>query len=74
MTPNFSWTDPANASSYTYQFQLWDQNGTRSGRYQATTPTPTASPVPSPRLPGTSIRQASGDLPNVSSLNGNSEL
>ena len=26
-TPNFSWTDPLNASSYTYQFQLWDQNG-----------------------------------------------
>ncbi|MGB8259844.1 MAG: CARDB domain-containing protein [Terracidiphilus sp.] len=24
--PNFSWTDPANASSYVYQFQLWDQN------------------------------------------------
>lgn len=29
LTPNFSWTDPANASSYTYQFWLCcDQNGT----------------------------------------------
>ena len=25
-TPNFSWTDPANASNYAYQFQLQDSN------------------------------------------------
>jgi hypothetical protein len=25
-TPNFSWTDPANPSNYTYQFQLHDPN------------------------------------------------
>ncbi|MGD0890571.1 MAG: putative Ig domain-containing protein [Terracidiphilus sp.] len=27
LTPTFTWTDPANASDYTYQFQLTDQNG-----------------------------------------------
>jgi hypothetical protein len=26
LTPNFSWTDPANASNYYYQFQLQDSN------------------------------------------------
>lgn len=26
-TPTFSWTDPANAGSYMYQFALWDANG-----------------------------------------------
>lgn len=26
-TPSFSWTDPPNASSYTYQFTLWDASG-----------------------------------------------
>ena len=26
-TPAFSWADPPNASSYTYQFMLWDANG-----------------------------------------------
>ena len=26
-TPTFTWTDPTNASSYIYQFYLWDQNG-----------------------------------------------
>jgi hypothetical protein len=25
--PTFTWTNPANASSYTYEFQLWDANG-----------------------------------------------
>ena len=25
--PNFSWTDPTNADSYSYQFSLWDANG-----------------------------------------------
>jgi hypothetical protein len=27
VTPTFTWTDPANAANYTYQFQLADQNG-----------------------------------------------
>jgi hypothetical protein len=27
LTPNFSWTDPANAGSYTYSFSLYDNNG-----------------------------------------------
>jgi hypothetical protein len=27
LTPAFSWTDPASAGSYVYQFQLWDSNG-----------------------------------------------
>jgi hypothetical protein len=27
ITPTFSWTDPANASTYTYQFSLNDNNG-----------------------------------------------
>jgi hypothetical protein len=26
VTPGFSWTDPANAGNYTYQFTLWDSN------------------------------------------------
>jgi hypothetical protein len=26
-TPTFTWTDPSNASNYTYQFQLFDANG-----------------------------------------------
>jgi len=26
-TPTFTWTDPSSASSYIYQFYLWDSNG-----------------------------------------------
>lgn len=26
-TPTFTWTDPTNATSYIYQFNLWDSNG-----------------------------------------------
>jgi hypothetical protein len=26
-TPTFTWTDPANAGNYTYQFFIWDNNG-----------------------------------------------
>ncbi|MGB9233449.1 MAG: putative Ig domain-containing protein, partial [Terriglobales bacterium] len=69
-TPNFSWTDPANASSYTYQFWLCcDSNGTiwqipgnnsKSNGFSSSINSITWGVDPT----------NSGNLPNVSSLNG----
>jgi hypothetical protein len=69
-TPNFSWTDPANASSYTYQFRLCcDSNGTiwqipsnnsKSNGFSSSITSITWNVDP----------LNSGNLPNVSSLNG----
>jgi hypothetical protein len=68
--PNFSWTDPANASSYTYQFSLCcDQNGTiwqipandtKSNGFSSSITSITWNVDP----------LGTGNLPNVSSLNG----
>ena len=70
LTPNFSWTDPANASSYTYQFWLCcDSNGT-------------IWQIPSNNSKSNGFSSSvtsiiwnvdplnSGNLPNVSSLSG----
>ncbi len=71
VTPNFSWTDPANASSYTYQFYLCcDSNGTiwqipgnnsNSNGFSSSITSITWNVDP----------LNSGNLPNISSLAGN---
>jgi hypothetical protein len=70
LTPTFTWTDPANASNYTYQFSLCcGQNGTiwqipgnnsNSNGFSSTITSISWNVDPT----------GSGDLPNVSSLNG----
>jgi len=70
VTPNFSWTDPANASNYTYQFWLCcDSNGTvwqipgnnsNSNGFSSSITSITWGVDPT----------GSGNLPNVSSLSG----
>jgi hypothetical protein len=70
LTPTFTWTDPANASSYTYQFSLCcGQNGTiwqipgnnsNSNGFSSTITSITWNVDPT----------GSGNLPNISSLNG----
>jgi hypothetical protein len=72
MTPNFSWTDPLNASSYTYQFQLWDQNGNSIWQIPSNNSNSNGFSSSITSITWGVDPTGSGDLPNVSSLNGSS--
>ena len=73
VTPNFSWTDPAGASNYTYQFWLCcDSNNNNNTIWQIPSNNSNSNGFSSSI---TSITwdvdpTGSGDLPSVSSLNG----
>jgi hypothetical protein len=72
LTPNFSWTDPASASSYIYQFQLQDSNKnsvwqipgnqSNSNGFASTIDAITWDVDPT----------STGDLPSITQLNGSS--
>jgi hypothetical protein len=72
MTPNFGWTDPQNASSYTYQFQLWDQNGNSIWQIPSNNSNSNGFSSSITSITWGVDPTGSGDLPNVSSLNGSS--
>jgi len=72
MTPNFSWTDPANASSYTYQFQLWDQNGNQIWQIPGNNSNSNGFSSSITSITWGVDPTGTGDLPSVSSLNGSS--
>jgi hypothetical protein len=70
-TPNFSWTDPANSSNYSYQFKLllgedtiWQIPSKNSGSNGFSNATTSVTWGVDPT--------GSGDTPSVSSLNGSS--
>ena len=71
-TPNFSWTDPQNASSYTYQFQLWDQNGNQIWQIPGNNSNSNGFSSSITSITWGVDPTGSGDLPSVSSLNGSS--
>jgi hypothetical protein len=72
VTPNFSWTDPTNASTYTYQFQLWDQNGNQIWQIPGNNSNSNGFASSITSITWNVDPTNSGDLPSVSSLNGNS--
>ncbi len=70
--PNFSWTDPANASNYTYQFWLCcNQNGT-IWQIPGNNSNSNGFSSSYTSIPWGTDPTGSGSLPNVSSLNGSS--
>jgi hypothetical protein len=71
-TPNFSWTDPANASSYTYQFQLWDQNGNQIWQIPGNNSNSNGFSSSITSITWGVDPTGTGDLPSVSSLNASS--
>ena len=71
MTPNFSWTDTG-ASSYTYQFQLSDQNGNTIWQIPSNNSNSNGFSSSITSITWDVDPTGSGDLPNVSSLNGSS--
>ncbi len=72
VTSNFSWTDPQNASSYTYQFQLWDQNGNQIWQIPSNNSNSNGFSSSITSISWGVDPTNSGDLPSVSSLNGSS--
>jgi hypothetical protein len=72
VTPNFSWTDPASASSYFYQFQLWDSNGNQIWQIPGNNSNSNGFSSSITSITWNVDPTGSGSLPNVSSLNGNS--
>ncbi|HSZ62831.1 MAG TPA: putative Ig domain-containing protein [Terriglobales bacterium] len=72
MTPNFNWTDPANASSYTYQFQLWDQNGNQIWQIPGNNSNSNGFSSSITSITWGVDPTGTGDTPSVSSLNGSS--
>ena len=71
-TPNFSWTDPANASSYAYEFQLENSNYSTIWEIPAEHSNSNGFSNSITALTWDVDPTGSGDLPSVSSLNGNS--
>jgi hypothetical protein len=71
-TPNFSWTDPQNASNYTYQFQLSDQYGNSIWQIPSNNSNSNGFSSSITSITWDVDPTGSGDLPNVSSLNGSS--
>ena len=71
-TPTFSWTDPANASSYVYQFQLWDQYGNQIWQIPGNNSNSHGFSSSITSITWGIDPTGSGSLPNVSSLNGSS--
>jgi len=70
VTPNFSWTDPTGASNYVYQFWLCcDQNGT-IWQIPSNNSNSNGFPYTITSITWNVDPTGSGDLPNVSSLNG----
>jgi hypothetical protein len=70
VTPNFSWTDPTGASNYTYQFWLCcNQNGT-IWQIPSNNSNSNGFPYTITSITWDVDPTGSGDLPNVSSLNG----
>jgi hypothetical protein len=70
VTPNFSWTDPAGASNYTYQFSLCcDQQGT-IWQIPSQNSNSNGFPYTITSITWNVDPTGSGDLPNVSSLSG----
>ena len=72
VTPTFSWTDPTNASNYTYQFSLSDSNNNNiwqipgnNSNLNGFTSTITSIPW---ITSGNDVTGASGNLPSVGSL------
>ncbi len=72
LTPSFSWTDPANASSYFYQFQLWDQNGNQIWQIPGNNSNSNGFSSSITSINWNVDPTGSGNLPSVSSLNGSS--
>jgi hypothetical protein len=72
LTPNFSWTDPANASNYFYQFQLWDQNGSQIWQIPGNNSNSNGFSSSITSITWNVDPTGSGNLPSVSSLNGSS--
>ncbi|MGB9491272.1 MAG: Ig domain-containing protein, partial [Terriglobales bacterium] len=72
VTPNFSWTDPTNASSYTYQFQLSDSNNNTIWQIPSNNSNSNGFSSSITSITWDVDPTNSGDLPNVSALNGNS--
>jgi hypothetical protein len=70
VTPNFSWTDPANASNYVYQFNLWDQNGNQIWQIPGNHHNSNGFSSSITSITWNVDPTGSGNLPNVSSLNG----
>jgi hypothetical protein len=72
LTPNFSWTDPASASSYVYQFQLQDSNNNTIWRIPQQHSNSNGFPYTTTAITWDVDPTGSGDLPSVSQLNGSS--
>jgi hypothetical protein len=72
LTPSFSWTDPVNASSYLYQFQLWDQNGNQIWQIPGNNSNSNGFSSSITSITWNVDPTGSGNLPSVSSLNGSS--
>ena len=72
VTPNFSWTDPGNAGSYTYQFQLWDSNGNNIWQIPGNNSNSNGFSSSITSITWDVDPTNSGDLPSVSALNGSS--
>jgi hypothetical protein len=72
VTPSFSWTDPANASSYFNQFQLWDSNGNQIWQIPGNNSNSNGFSSSITTINWNVDPTGSGSLPSVSSLNGNS--
>jgi Putative Ig domain len=72
VTPNFSWTDPSPASSYTYQFYLQDQNGNQIWQIPGNNSNSNGFSSSITSITWNVDPTNSGNLPSVSSLNGNS--
>jgi hypothetical protein len=71
-TPNFSWTDPSSASSYSYTFQLWNSNGSTIWQIPAQHSSSNGFSSSITSITWDVDPTSSGDLPSVSSLNGSS--
>ncbi len=72
LTPNFSWTDPVNASNYTYQFQLFDTNGNLIWQIPGNNSNSNGFSSSITSITWNVDPTGQGNLPSVSSLNGSS--
>jgi hypothetical protein len=68
LTPNFSWTDPTNASNYTYQFQLQDVNSNTIWQIPSKNSSSNGFPSTITSITWGVDPTGSGDTPSVSSL------
>ncbi len=70
--PTFTWTDPANASNYLYQFQLWDQYGNQIWQIPGNNSNSNGFSSAYTTIDWGVDPTGSGSLPNVPSLTGSS--